>query len=45
LKKEVLGADFDGSLAVEVWYAGKNLYDFNSNEFQYSASQFSQLVN
>ena len=37
-------SDFDGSIAVEMWYAEINLYDFNSNEIQFSAIQFSQLV-
>jgi len=37
-------SDSDGSKAVEMWYSEINLYDFNSNEFQYSAGHFSQLV-
>ena len=37
-------SDSDGSKAVEMWYSEINLYDFNSNEFQFSAGHFSQLV-
>ena len=37
-------SDFDGSLAIETWYSEVNRYDFNLNEIQSSAGQFSQLV-
>ena len=34
----------DGSIAVEVWYSELSQYDFNLNEYQFSADQFTQLV-
>jgi len=37
-------SDSDGSNAVEMWFSQLSQYDFDLNEIQFSAREFSQLV-